>query len=144
MPLFDLECKKCKSVWPDVMLGYYRDLVIVPKSKKCSNCGSVRFEILAPLTAMQPDSMWFGQQTQFGYFTSKSQYEQTLKDKNLVTIDKKELDTHRNKVYNTRQDNIKKQRAKTNEFLAEQLASVEISPDGNTVKERNKYARKRQ
>lgn len=144
MPLYDLQCKKCESVWPDVLLGYYRDLVIVPKSKKCSNCGSVRFEIMAPLCAMQPDTMWSGQQTNMGYFTSKSQYENTLKEKNLVTIGKKELDTHRKKVYNTRQDNKRKQAQATNDFLNQQLASVEISPDGNTVKERNKYARKRQ
>ena len=141
--MFDLQCKKCKMIHRDVIIPKYHKTLTM-KNNWCNNCKGIRFETLAPLCAMQPDSMWSGQQTQFGYFTSKSQYEQTLKDKNFATIDKKELDTYRNKVYNTRQDSIKKQRAKTNEFLAEQLASVEISPDGNTVKERNKYARKRQ
>lgn len=115
----------------------------IPKFIKCPTC-KCRAEFMWPLTAMQPDNMWFGQSTQFGYFTSKSQYERTLKEKNLVTVDKKELDKVRSNVYNTRQDNKRKQINRTNDFLAKELSSVEISPDGNTVKEKIKYARKRQ
>jgi hypothetical protein len=143
MPMFDLQCKKCKNIREDVWLSVYTDKVVL-FDDKCRNCRCKVFEVMAPLTAMQPDNMWSGQNTKFGYFTSKSQYEQSLKDRNLVTIDKKELDSTRKKVYNTRQDNKRKQAQATNDFLNQQLASVEISPDGNTVKERNKYARKRQ
>jgi len=172
MPLYDLQCKKCGEVEEKLFttwLNFISEEELTRKEKKeieelstkkfagydiihtrivrythqiCS-CGGFQ-ELVAPLTNMQPDNMWAGQNTKFGYFTSKSQYEQSLKDRNLVTIDKKELDNTRKKVYNTRQDNKRKQAEATNDFLAQQLASVEISPDGNTVKERNKYARKRQ
>lgn len=143
MPLYDLQCKKCKNIREDVWLSCYQDM-IMDIQNKCRKCKCKMFEVMAPLTAMQPDSMWSGQNTRFGYFTSKSQYEQTLKDKNIVSVDKKELDTVRKNVYNTQKDNKRKQAKATNDFLNQQLASVEISPDGNTLKERNKYARKRQ
>jgi hypothetical protein len=110
--------------------------------QKC-DCGGFQ-ELVAPLCAMQPDNMWAGTDTRMGYFTSKSKYERTLKDRNIATVDKKELDKINKNVYNVKQDKIKKQINNLNSFVEKELASVEISPDGNTVKEKNKYARKRQ
>jgi hypothetical protein len=172
MPLYDLQCVDCEEVteflFPRITeFLEYKDLTKKERSElrrikdkvhpgyELIYCGEDRFrnqvckcggfqELVAPLCAMQPDSMWSGTNTRFGYFTSKSQYEQTLKDKNIVSVDKKELDTVRKNVYNTQKDNKRKQAKTTNDFLNQQLASVEISPDGNTLKERNKYARKRQ
>jgi hypothetical protein len=143
MPLFDLECKKCKTIINDVVLQKYQYRPRL-RNNPCNNCGGTVFETLAPLTAMQPDNMWAGTDTRIGYFTSKSQYERTLKDRNIVTVDKKELDKVKKNVYNVKQNRIKKQINNLNSFVEKELASVEISPDGNTVKEKNKYARKRQ
>jgi hypothetical protein len=171
MPLYDLKCLECEYIterlFPKITeFLEYKDLTKKERSElrrikygihpgyELIYCGNARFrnqvckcggfqELVAPLTNMQPDNMWAGTDTRLGYFTSKSKYEQTLKDRNLVSVDKKELDTVRKNVYNTKQDNKRKQVKATNDFLNQQLASVEISPDGNTLKERNKYARKR-
>jgi hypothetical protein len=143
MPRFDLQCKKCKAIREDVWLSVYQDM-IMDVQNKCRKCKCKMFEVMAPLTAMQPDNMWSGTDTRFGYFTSKSQYEKTLRDKNIVTVDKKELDTVRKNVYNVKQDTKKKRQKSIHDFLAKELASVEISPDGTTQKERDLYVRKRQ
>jgi len=164
MPLYDFQCIECEKVeeklFPkaiDFMLyqkyleEYIEELDVIPGYTVIHTdlylhyceCGQPQ-QVYTPLPSMQPDSMWAGTDTRMGYFTSKSKYERTLKDRNIVTVDKKELDKINKNVYNVKQDKIKKQINNLNSFVEKELASVEISPDGNTVKEKNKYARKRQ
>ena len=139
MPVYEYECESGHQ-WEEYRpLAKYSDVSPCPK-KRCTKIGKLNYS----LVSVHPDNMWSGVDTQFGHFTSRTAYERLLKERGLVTIDKKELDKTRKKVYNTKQDNKRKQAQATNDFLNQQLASVEISPDGNTVKERNKYARKRQ
>ena len=115
----------------------------IPDFIHCGDCGRIALFIW-PLVAMQPDNMWSGTDTRFGHFTSKSQYNQLLKERSIESISKKELDTVKKNVYTAKQDRKNKINKNRNEFLNQELANVEISPDGNTIKERNKYVRKRQ
>lgn len=142
MPLFDIQCRLCNGIYVDAVLPMdHADIVV----HHCTNCRKKRsFDVLAPLCAMQPDSMWAGTDTRFGYFTSKAQYNQLLKERNIESIDKKELDKVRKHAYNAKQDKFNKIKMKRDDFIAQELTNVEISPDGNTIKERNKYVRKRQ
>lgn len=139
MPLFDIECRKCKRIHE--VVAEWQDVAVV---FNCSGCNNKYHDMLAPLTAMHPDNMWSGTDTRFGHFTSKSQYNQLLKERNIVTVDKKELDTVKKNVYNAKQDKLNKLKKNVNEYVEKELTNVEISPDGNTIKERNKYVRKRQ
>lgn len=138
MPLFDIKCKKCKRVH-EVILDEYREVVVF----NCSQCTNKHHEVLPPLVAMQPDTMWAGQNTNQGYFTSKSEYNKVLKEKNLETITHRELENVRKNVAKAKNDKKEKQLNNLISHLTNDLKDVTIDPDGNTLKERNTYVRTR-
>lgn len=143
MPLFDLQCEDCGTIDRDVLLDKYKERIRSWYCEEC--CIQTDHETLAPLCAMQPDNMWAGTDTRFGHFTSKSEYNRLLKERSIETVDKKELDNVRKKAYNAKQDRVNKVSKKRNEFLAQELANVEISPDdAHIVRRKKSYVHKQQ
>lgn len=129
------------------------------KNKKFRNfeiiyCGDTRFknqvcrcggfqELVTPLTTMHPDKMWSGINTGQGYFTSQKSYDRVVKQKGLESVTVRELESIRKNVRKTKQAKRERQLNNLTAHIQKELAHVEISPDGNTVKEKRKYARKR-
>src|SRR5687767_15036695 len=146
MPLFDIKCTSCGEVIEDVIIkdypksGYFSDQ---GKEYRCI-CNDIYFEILAPLTSMQPDSMWAGKQTDLGYFTSKKDYKDHIKNNNLERATRENYESVQKKKANRLETIKAKNKEKLTKFIEKELCSVEISNDGNTVKEINKYNKVRQ
>lgn len=88
MPLFDIQCIECKTIHPDFILKQYSDYVCLDY-KQCgeNGCTCSAYEVMFPLTNMQPDNMWSGVTNQHGNFTSKSYYKRYLKQRNLERVD---------------------------------------------------------
>lgn len=138
MPLFDIECKNCKRIH-EVFLDKYEEVIVF----NCSNCKNKYHEVLPPLVSMQPDSMWFGKQTDLGYFTSKKTFNNYIKQNNLERVDRSILEDAHKKYNERKADPLKKTRKQMEKFLEKELASVEISPDGTTIKEINDFNKAR-
>lgn len=85
MPLYDYWCAKCDLDYKDIVkpLSHYNEAF------NCSNCGDVCVKKWSRVS-MQPDNMHQG----FFYpalnqnFTSKSQWEKTMKEKGLAVYEK--------------------------------------------------------
>lgn len=141
MPRFDIQCVRCKQI-KEVVLTTYQDNF----KQSCDICNCITWwETQAPLTAMQPDKYWAGQVTQHaGYVTSGSYLKRFEKQNNLERVDESVLNEVHKKSKNRVGEWQKKNGEELNKFLNKELASVEISNDGNTVKEINKFNKVRQ
>lgn len=111
--------------------------------QKCKACGGFQ-ELVTPLCAMQPDTMWSGVNTNQGYFTSKSKYLNNLKERNIETLtSRSDFENVRKSVRKAKIAKIQKEKNNLEKFLTKELKGVTIDPDGNTVKERNNYVKSR-
>jgi hypothetical protein len=119
------------------------ETICIKENNQVCSCGGFQ-ELIPSLCVVQPDTMWAGQNTVQGYFTSKSEYNKLLKEKNLETL------TSRSDIENVRKNVAKAKAAKKEKqlnnlikHLTNELKGVTIDPDGNTLKETNKYVRAR-
>lgn len=91
-------------------------------------CNKKSHKIIS-LVAVHPDNMWSGVQTDFGYFTSKKQYEDVMRDKKIVratpdVVSEVQRKSERRKVEaEQRRDKI------AHDLAVEALQGVEVSPD---------------
>lgn len=171
MPLYDLQCILCGEIqevyFPKITeFLEFEDLTEdelkeLDKTKRDLRpgyeliyCADTRFrnqvckcagfqELVTPLTNMQPDNMWSGVNTQQGYFTSKSEYQKVLKQRGLESVTMRELEGIRKNVKKTKQAKFDKQLNNLTKHIQKELAGVEVSPDGNTVKDKRKYVKSR-
>jgi hypothetical protein len=141
MPIFDIQCEICKDI-REIILPVCPDDYKVRSGCETCNCNS-DFEILPPLTNMQPDNMWAGKQTDLGYFNSKKQYKDYIKNNNLELATRNNYESVQKKSKTRVKDAIDKSSKSLEKFIEKELSGVEISPDGNTVKEKNKYIKSR-
>lgn len=58
-----------------------------PDIQKCVVCGGF-MELIPSLPAMHPDTMWSGQMTQQGYFTSQKKLNQFRKERHIEKVDR--------------------------------------------------------
>lgn len=139
MPIYEYECPN-HGVFEMYMLleDWNKTWIYCPESYCAAACTRID-----SLCSVQPDSMWAGQQTHQGYFTSKSEYNKVLKEKNLETITPSELENVRKNVAKAKADKKEKQLNNLTLHLTNELKDVTIDPDGNTLKERNTYVRTR-
>lgn len=140
MPKFDIQCKKCNTVI-EIVLTVYKDAM----KKPCELCNCVTvWETQAPLTNMQPDKYWSGQVTPHaGYVTSGSFLKRFEKQNHLEKVDRSVYEEAQKKSANRHSEMVKKNKENTIKFLEKELAPVEISPDGTTVKEQKKFIKDR-
>ena len=139
MPLFDIKCKRCSNT-KEVIIPIYKEAM----KMSCDFCNCITWwETQAPLVSMQPDNMWAGHQVHGQHITSKSFLKRYEKQNHLERVDRSTLEevqkkskTRMAKAIETSNDNIGK-------FLEKELSGVEISNDGNTVKEQNKFNKER-
>jgi hypothetical protein len=166
MPIYRLQCTRCNKVeeklfttyvnfiTPEEMkkkrrkerklqgkvdLGYKVIQVNYPKvhRPKCTFCGGPQ-ELLPSLTAMQPDPYWSGRVVNGEYVTKKSQLNPNIVPatrENVEYVEKRKIEVAKEKDEKA-SNNLKR-------YLTDQLSGVTIEPDGNTVKEKRKYERKR-
>lgn len=141
MPKFDIQCVRCKQI-KEVILTVYKDNF----KQNCDICNFITWwETQAPLVNMQPDKYWSGRVTNHaGYVTSGSYLKRFEKQNNLERVDQSVLDEVKKKSDNRVPEWQAKNKKGLNDFLQKELGDVEITPDGNTVKERNKYNKVRQ
>lgn len=83
MPIYEYECEEhgvfeILSSMHDVHSK--RRCIYVENGKKCSKIS----EMIFSLTSIKTDSMWSGVQTDYGYFTSQSQFENHLKQNHIA------------------------------------------------------------
>lgn len=171
MPLFDLQCIECgkqveilfnkvpefvtyDQLTAEEKADIYRiqskhikgyDLIYCGDDRwanQICSCGGFQ-ELVTPLTSMHPDKMWSGINTGQGYFTSQKSYDRVVKQKGLESVTVRELESIRKNVRKTKQAKRERQLNNLTAHIQKELAHVEISPDGNTVKEKRKYLRKR-
>lgn len=138
MPIFDIQCLKCNNKVEAIMTACPDNYEI---TKECDMCGQVVIHtVLPPLTSMQPDKYWAGHNTQHaGYVTSGSFLKRFEKQNNLERVSNKDMEQVQKNARKKKQDDRQKNADNLNKFLEKELAPVEISNDGNTVKEQNKF-----
>lgn len=141
MPKFDVQCKRCEQV-KEVVLTVYKDNF----KQSCDICNCITWwETQAPLTNMQPDKYWSGQVTPHaGYVTSGSFLKRFEKQNHLEKVDRSTYEEVKKKQDNRYRDVAAKNAKGTKGFLEKELASVEISPDGTTIKEQRKFIKARE
>lgn len=137
MPLFDTQCGGCGNIKEEIVTNCPDNF---KKTIYCSFCeGMILHDILPPLTAMQPDNMWHFGNTSLGNFTSKKEYNTYIKNNNIERATRENYESVQKKQANRFETVAKANKEKLNKFIEKELAGVEVSPDGNTVKEKNKY-----
>lgn len=105
----------------------------------CEMCGGF-LELLPSLPSMQPDKYWAGHETTHaGYVTSGSFLKRFEKQNNLERVSNRDMEQVQKNARKKKQDDRQKNADNLNKFLEKELAPVEISNDGNTVKEQNKF-----
>lgn len=134
MPIYEFQCKHGIK---EIYFGKVSDQI----TYTFWDCGCIATRIFS-LCAMQPDNMWSGVKTDHGYFTSKSEYLNNLKAKNLETITLRELADVRKNVAKAKKDKKEKQINNLKNHLTEELKGVTIDSDGNTLTQRNRIIRK--
>jgi hypothetical protein len=139
MPLFDIECRKCNRVH-EVVMEWQEEAVVF----NCSGCTNQYHDLLPPLTAMQPDNMWHNGQTGLGNFNSKKQYKDYIKNNNLERATRENYESAQKKQSKRFETVAQKNKENLTKFIEKELSGVEVSPDGNTVKEKNKFTKARE
>ena len=141
MPLFDVRCEKCKYE-EETILSSCPDNYRVRRG--CDICGIKTVHTVLPaLTNMQPDNMWSGTHTSIGYFTSKSEHNKILRERNIEALTPKEFSDLNKKVKKLKIEKRQKQLNNLNKHIQKELAGVEISPDGNTMKNKREFLQAR-
>lgn len=111
----------------------------VENTIKCELCDG-DMVLLPSDFAAQPDKYWAGYETQHaGYVTSGSFLKRFEKQNNLERVTNKDMELVQKNAKKKKQDDLQKNVDNLNKFLEKELAPVEISNDGNTVKEQNKF-----
>lgn len=132
MPLFDVKCTSCGEVIEDVLIkdypksGYFSDQ---GKEYRCV-CNDTYFEILAPLTAMQPDNMWFGKQTNLGYFNSKKEYKDYIKNNNLERATRDNYESAQKNQSKRFETIAQKNKQNLNKFIEKEIVHTIDLPEG--------------
>lgn len=141
MPMFDTRCKRCNTVKERLLTEFKENFKM-----ECDVCSCITWwECEWPLVSMQPDKYWAGQVTNHaGYVTSGSYLKRFEKQNHLERVDRSVLEEVEKKADRRVSDWQDNNRKNLNKFLTKELADVEISNDGNTVKEQNKYNKVRQ
>jgi len=140
MPIYEYECPN-HGIFEMYMLlsDFDRTWIYCPESYCAAACERVH-----SLCNVQPDTMWAGHNTAQGYFTSKSEYNKLLKEKNLETLtSRSDIENVRKNVAKAKAAKKEKQLNNLTKHLTNELKDVTIDPDGNTLKETNKYVRAR-
>lgn len=142
MPLFDTQCGGCGNIKEEIVTNCPNNF---KKTIYCSFCkGMILHDILPPLTAMHPDNMWFNGNTGLGNFSSKKQYKDYIRNNNLELATRDNYESVQKKSKTRIKDAMEKSTKSIEKFIEKELSGVEISPDGNTVKEKNKYNKVRE
>lgn len=138
MPIFDVECLKCNNKVEAIMTACPDSYEV---TKECAFCGRPTLHtVLPPLTSMQPDKYWAGHNTTHaGYVTSGSFLKRFEKQNNLERVTNRDMEQVQKNARKKKQDDRQKNADNLNKFLEKELAPIEISNDGNTVKEQNKF-----
>lgn len=139
MPLFDIKCKRCNHI-KEVIIPVYKKAM----KMSCDFCSCITWwETQAPLVSMQPDNMWAGHMVHGKHITSKSFLNRYEKQNHLERVDRSILDEVRKKSEKRMSNVIQQSSDNIGKFLEKELSGVEISNDGNTVKEQNKFNKAR-
>lgn len=125
MPLFDIECRKCKRVH-EVVMEWQEEAVVF----NCSNCHNKYHDLLAPLTAMQPDNMWFGKQTNLGYFNSKKEYKDYIKNNNLERATRDNYESAQKNQSKRFETVAQKNKENLNKFIEKEIVHTIDLPEG--------------
>jgi hypothetical protein len=127
----------------EVNIAAYPDNHMV--KKHCVFCNErTFFDVLPPLTAMQPDNLWAGHMIHGQAITSKSYLNRYRKQNNLEKVDESVIEHVKKKADRRISDAMDKSGDNLKGFLEKELSGVEVSNDGNTVKEQNKFNKVRQ
>ena len=100
---------------------------ITPEVQTCE-CGGF-MELLPSLTSMQPDSMWSGKNTDYGYFTSKKEFNKFQKDNNLVRAERGTFEQVQKKSKNRISDHIKKTAKAKEKAIADVIKQIDLPND---------------
>ncbi len=146
MPIYEYECPE-HGIFELYMTleDSNKEYVICTETdgKSYNICGHDAYRIWSKVS-MQPDNMWFGKQTDLGYFNSKKEYKDYIKNNNLERATRENYESAQKKKANRLETITKKNKENLTKFIEKELSGVEVSPDGNTIKEKNKYIKARE
>lgn len=136
MPLFDFECPEHGTF--EVL---YKKTSDICDFERCPECGTICDQCI-PLPSMQPDKYWSGVEVAGEYITSTKEYKKATEHLVPATRDTKEYIQKR--FVEVKKQKAEKASSNLRKHLEKELSGVEISPDGYSVKQKNKYKRIRQ
>jgi hypothetical protein len=128
MPLFDVQCPSCFNVKETIINNCPDNFKI---NEYCFNCNQlIDLDILPPLTAMQPDNMWFGKQTNLGYFNSKKEYKDYIKNNNLERATRDNYESAQKNQSKRFETVAQKNKENLNKFIEKEIVHTIDLPEG--------------
>jgi hypothetical protein len=129
MPIYELECKECKSIEEHYLPRYCDDILLL-----CLQCNKITSrEIIPSLCSMQPDKYWSGTNTNLGYVTSQSQYKSLQKEKNFEDISPRDIEGYKKQIQRNKQEKEKAKDEARHKLAVEMCSGDDVAKDGRPI-----------